>query len=1035
MKSSKQLFNKRTLAIAISSVLAGYSSFTLAECSTTPVSPNSGNIKPGSDICVTDQNGLVAKENTEYAWLDTNGKNITVEGAGSAILIGEGATITRKFKMYGSTVTTENGTAIDIKNGAIIKEGMDIQGSVISSSNGSAIAIDGADIDGGIKITKGSQVSGTNGSAISIKSSNVSGSITIDDSQIESSGATAVDLNGATVSGGVKIQNGSQVISDGDAIHLKDSTISNGGLTVYKASVSSISGTAINVDVSTITGDLKIQGGSEVSSIDGDAIAVKNGSTINGSLLLDSGVTVSSENGTAISIENASDITGSIKVQGNSVVQSTNGNAIHIQSGLLKIDGLVIQTGSSVQSTNGTAILIGSGTVIEKDGFKIYDSSVHSVNGDAIVIADGATIDNLTIAKAGSIVSSENGTAIVIDGQAMDGGAINLKIAEGATVSGGEAAIDFSGADSVVKLDIIDGTITGDIIGNTTHNNGSAGNRINFKGNSVFDGNSISGVGWIENSGYLSVHGQQQTVVWDTDTFANKANSTLNFVVGEETNLDETLLQVTGDAKFETGSSVGLTYKGADINDIIGQQITVLEADTIDGGENIAYELEDSLSPLLTGKSEEIAKIGLNGEVIGSEIIVEVGVTLDAEMGAQQFGELVEGGGGSAQDITASEYIVKSALTQFNEGQGITPEQADDEIAALNSNSNPAGELVALLASSGSDAALTAALANELTPDAEGGEVRSALAITDQMRRGSGLRSDYLRNQAWLGNSHDSWNGWTQVLYSDGELDNSSKANGYEMSMLGASFGIDHVMDNNKFLGLSFGMANADIDIGGSQNTKDVTSYQAMGYAGWFNNRFFLDGNFSLAFNNNESTRYVGASTGYEGNQQASAEYSSHQMGYQLAAGMKFDVAGVHIKPKLSYGLQWIQVEEFQETGSPAALRYEQQKYTVMELGAGLSASYNIPVEIGVVTPSFTVMGYKDLSNDEFIKENAGLVSDTSDEGFIMTGDTVGDDSVYAHLGADLEMISGINVGGGLQYYQRGDYRDYALTANMNWRF
>ena len=69
------------------------------------------------------------------------------------------------------------------------------------------------------------------------------------------------------------------------------------------------------------------------------------------------------------------------------------------------------------------------------------------------------------------------------------------------------------------------------------------------------------------------------------------------------------------------------------------------------------------------------------------------------------------------------------------------------------------------------------------------------------------------------------------------------------------------------------------------------------------------------------------------------------------------------------------------------------------------------------------------------IQESAGLVNDADDGRFLMTGESVGDNSFYTRLGADMEMVSGMNVGGGLTYYTRGDYRDIALTANANWRF
>ncbi|KEI70657.1 autotransporter domain-containing protein [Endozoicomonas elysicola] len=716
-----------------------------------------------------------------------------------------------------------------------------------------------------------------------------------------------------------------------------------------------------------------------------------------------------------------------------------------------------VELSSDLNVSSGNAVEFLSPSDLNGDPvvYNVFKSKGHNItatgNGaSAIYLGDNAQLAyNIEISEGSNIIS-ENGTAILIEGGFKDNyvddkgnvkGSRGVVIKNGSVVKGAVNAIDFSTADSHVRIDV-DGTVEGNIIGNDTD-----GNKINFAytgqkdennvaipGKATFNGYLITGAGPIQNHGHLSVVGKDRTVVWEAD-YTNNSDTTMNFVVGDEALANgHTILDIEGTADFKSGSTIAMTYTGADIDNIVGKEITVLEADEIKGTD-IDYALEsveENLSPLLTGDSWLDETTGLTGEVTGNEIVVKVGVTQDVEGSTEAYCALLEEGGASEQEMAAGEYIVSTALTQYNQAAGA----GEEEAATYNvTATNPMGELVALLSSSGNDAQLTAALNDELTPDAEGGEVRSALSMVQQMERGLDVRTNYLRNQSYLRNSHDGWNGWTQVIYSDAQMKDAAETNGYDLSMMGASFGLDRVFDDNKLFGLSTAMAYSDVEIAGGNNTKDVQSYQFMTYAGWFNERFFVDGSFNMGFHNNSSTRYVGASTGYEGNQKAEADYASHQMGYRITAGTKLDFNKVMIQPQVSYGYQWIRVEDYEESGSPAALRFDRQSYVVNEFGIGAVASQSFRTEHGILTPSLTMMAYRDLSNDEVIQESAGLVNDADDGRFLMTGESVGDNSFYTRLGADMEMVSGMNVGGGLTYYTRGDYQDIALTANANWRF
>ena len=692
-----------------------------------------------------------------------------------------------------------------------------------------------------------------------------------------------------------------------------------------------------------------------------------------------------------------------------------------------------------------SAVYVTSGNGIEfvaqpDTKYGVFKSNGHNVTvtGEgavAVLLGDQSQLDFDITLTGGSHIVSENGTAIVIDGGfddnvGKDNPVRGVMIKDGSVVRGKEVAIDFSGADTAVRIDV-DGSIIGNVIGSDLDNNkinfGNAGNKIVH-----FDGKLISGVSNIDNYGQLTIRGKDESVVWQVDKFNNKDDAIIHFIVDNDTNLNEALLDIQGEAAFGKNSSVGMRYTGSDINNIIGKEITLLEADQISNpaNVNIDKQFQESLSPLLTGDSWVSSETGLSGAVTDNRVVVEVGVVTDVAGSTTDFIKQAHQGGSSEEEMIASGYIVSTALNQYNQGGG-------NDVASImaRASSASAGQLVALLASTGTDAQLTAALSDELTPDAEGGEVRSALAMVQQMERNLDVRTNYLRNQSYLSSSQDGWNFWVNGIYSDAQLKNTAQSHGYDLSMMGTSIGMDRVFDDNKLFGVSGAMAYSDVEIAGNSNTKDVESYQFMTYLGWFNDNYFVDGNFNIGLHNNSSTRYVGTVTGYQGNQRAEADYSSHQMGYRITAGARLDFDKLMIQPQVSYGYQWLRVEDYAENGSPAALKYDRKTYVANEFGIGAIASQSFRTDLGVLTPSLTMMAYRDLSNDEVIQESAGLVSDTNDGRFIITGDSVGDNSFFARLGADMEMLNGINLGGGLAFYTRGDYEDIALSVNANWRF
>lgn len=663
--------------------------------------------------------------------------------------------------------------------------------------------------------------------------------------------------------------------------------------------------------------------------------------------------------------------------------------------------------GLEFQGASGTAFsslyITNNITTTGQDANSIYIDSDSQFNGNL-------NIDNVNII-------SDNGTAIKIDGDFVQANPSNpnfgIYVKNGAVVSGKENAIDFSDSSSSIRIDV-EGTIDGNIIGND-----AKGSKINFGYNgsdgkdAVFDGDTITGINVINNYGNLTIVENDQTIVWDS-SYSTKSGSTTNFQVGDNTNYDEPLLVVTGTTTFSADTTIEMSYTGSNVNDIIGKDVILIDSEGgITGGDNITVNggtgfnvATDNFrsSPLLQVDDSWLVEGApqVNGGVTGDQLIAKYGINYS---GGDDFVALVASSGANSDEIVVSDYMVNYALNEHNK-----------------TSSDESGELLALLVSSGSDAKSSAELADELTPDADGSDIRAALVTVDRVRSQIDDRTDILRNNIRLGGKGNSWNAWSSLIGGYGSQ-SSGNSGGYNLGSYGINVGIDNAFDDGKIIGFSSSYTGTQANYKNSNDSKDINTYLATIYMGWFNDRYFVDANANVGKNNIHSTRYIGKSTGYDGNTKAESDYSALQLGYQFIAGVKFDLYNIKFEPRIAYNYQWIRTDDYNETGSPASLKYDRMAYETKQLGAGFNLSNTYNTNLGKLTPSLSVMGYLDL-DDKLIKQSASLMMDTSTNRFVIYGDSVGGDILDIKLKLDLVMGDGLNFSTGLTYYQRDDYSE-----------
>ncbi|UCQ28235.1 autotransporter domain-containing protein [Edwardsiella tarda] len=665
-------------------------------------------------------------------------------------------------------------------------------------------------------------------------------------------------------------------------------------------------------------------------------------------------------------------------------------------------------------ATCDTIIVGEKGTTIANDVL------VNTPNAPAILVEKGTTVTSNIYINSANIVS-EQGPAIQVDGRFSSGRIISVK--GGSTIQGNGIAMDFRQATGAMRADITDGsTIIGDILGN---GDTGKGNKINFALNNssaTFDGKNITGFNTIENWGTLTIMGQDETINFG-GTFVNQKGSNLVFLLNDKTNLNDAILRVDKLSLHKDGSTVSMGYNGSNISSIINKDIVLIEATQgITNADKVTIAGMDGtqldISPLLTATDSwiESSPPQINGGVSDNKLIVNYGVSYG---GASTFATLAEQGGASANALRATEFIVPNVLNEFNGTHSAASDQA-----------------LALLVSAGNNASSIANLANQMTPNSDGSELRAANQLVGDMRNHIAQRQLGYLGQLPAQERDSGWNLWVNTLYGHGSQSGNDYANGFTMNRYGISLGADQEIDDSAMLGFALGYSHNQADSRGVDQSKRIDTVELMPYLGWRSGMLFADGNLNIGYLRVKSERRIDGGNGWQGETQANGDYTGMQAGYQLNAGLNLEVAGFNLRPILTYQYQWVNLNSWRESGSVLALSNSSQKYSLNHLGGGMSAWTQLATGWGTLTPSLQASYLHDLDGDRRIRQRHALVSiNNGGSTFETIGARVGGNQVRVDANARLDISESLNLGIGVGYNRDDRYGEGVIGLTLGNRF
>ncbi|CAK16558.1 putative exoprotein with autotransporter precursor [Pseudomonas entomophila L48] len=800
---------------------------------------------------------------------------------------------------------------------------------------------------------------------------------------------TAIDLIDAKVQGdlafdsAINANNGNSFGSKSgvDGIRIADSELSGYFYNRGIVKTNSAQGSALKISATVLDGDLvnegQLQAGGDMTSgpfappkaaIDLSGRTVINGDLINanGARIVGNGTQLRGINLAGASLEGRVINNGEINVVGPSAV------------------GIDATTGSVLAGVTNTGLLyIGAQ---ESIGINLDGTTLVGGIGNHVVNTGRITAGNIAI-KVGNVAYDGPG----LQPQYKANGDLNI-FNSGRIWS--RVAVDATTSNRPVELIMREGS---DILGDL---NGLA--NIEVEGNArygayyPFQGNiRLRDGGWLEVG---SADEPPITFSLDSQQINLEGNlrvadhSSLGLYLSEESNPAQPVLKVSGIAEFGQDARIALAPESEDYLPAGGRYL-LLEAGQVQVLDASGQAVDPNGKPKVVSTS---ALLNVRTSTLeDNKVYVEVNTKSE-----QAIDEMVQEQGGD-----------KNAQHALN---GL----AGSGLLALLSKDDP----LLRIASQADEAQLTR-LAEQLAPDVSDGARQAATASQRLITNVTLNRTSGLRGVA-SGDTLKDTGVWVQTLYSDATQQRRDGIAGYNAYSRGIAVGADGKLDDQLTLGVAYSFIDTDVN-GRSGSKTDVEGHAFTLYGGYELGNYFVDGNLTYGFNDNEGKRDIAGT-------RAKSDYDSKQLGLNLVAGYTWQVSSQWlVEPRLAARYNRVDIDGYKEKGSSAALKIEDQRYEAIELGAGVRLAGSYALGAGTLEPQFKLMTYHDFAADKVQNTSTFLVGGTP---FVTNGASTARNSYEAGVGADYK-LGAVTVGLNYDYVGKSGFDADVFSAKVRYDF
>lgn len=846
------------------------------------------------------------------------------------------------------------------------------------------------DVSGGTFVLKDSNIStysshSPESNAMQGAEMNISGGVfDMDKSSLGRENSGDLDISG----GEFALKNGSAIFHDGvsgdinisgGTISLDDSSIIRGGN--YQSEDYAPASGNINITGGTITAD-----NSEISNNGSGSLNIKGG-TVNAvrSELHGKGIEVSGGNITLNGTDFTNDdLAKSFKLTDGTVVMNGNHSVIGTNHG----DGNDVTTGK-FEMTGGNIKVNGSGNYIEGGDI--------SVSGGTIDIAQGATLqavatldENDNPADVATLKLYGNDTRINIGGTLSanidgdDRGKIHFQNSD-AQIDGNVEGASLIFEDSHTLSEAVTGTIGGLDIFEIQKGTLTYDKELDDGASSV-----VVGEGATLDIGDNALHsGGEKEVAGEGVHF--KDNSTLKFTVTDKDTYGKIYANYVNIS--ENGTTLDMSLNSAAL--AAGDDPLTLK---LFNDEDTTVEIEGKFANLTSNSRYDFAD---NGD--GTYTVTANGTTAS---------DIVAEAGGTANNASTAE-----AWDSVSVSDSSSVAAAVTEKLAQLSNSTNAAEQKAYVD------ALTA-VAPEVAPMVQKTQTETANQVFNAVgtRLSGGAVATGARGMS-SGDGNPDAAVWVQGLYNHSELDDTSKAKGFDADSAGAALGIEKNIGRTVKIGAGYAYTNTDID--GFMRSTDVDTHTAIVYGEYKPNNWYINGIATYGWSDYSENKSV-AGVGIK------ADYDVETFGLQAMTGydMRFGRYGrFGFTPEA--GLRYVHVKQDAYTDS-ADQSVSGNDADILTGVVGAKFSFEAMINRCLsLRPELRVAATYDMANDGA----NSVVTLANGSAYTVDGEALDRFGMEFGFGITAEINHNIELALGYEGKFRDNYEDHTGLVNLKYKF
>ena len=528
----------------------------------------------------------------------------------------------------------------------------------------------------------------------------------------------------------------------------------------------------------------------------------------------------------------------------------------------------------------------------------------------------------------------------------------------------------------VASIAIKDTTFTGNSAvkaGGAIYN--TVGSELQFSGTNTFSGNTVNGkANDIHNDGMIKV-----------------IDGTLSLDGG-----------ITGNGTMEMADGSALTVKVGASQD---QSTTIANTVTLGNGVTLnlifstgfdgEYKLADTVNGTFTlGEENALFDITAVDGKKGSFTVAKKSVE-----------DIVESTGGDANQGSALDALISA---DASESKNETFKEIAESITTAVQSADPVQKQAALDAVTAMSAD-AAPVVHQVQTDT-GVQVFSA--VGSRLSGGvQGMASGDVLSESAI---------WVQTMAGRTDMDDTSKAKGYDADSYGFAFGGEAKVFDVAKVGVGFAYNNTDVD--GFLRQTDVDGYTAFVYGEYKPSNWFVNGIMSYTWADYEETKSVLGTS-------VRADYDVETFGIQAMTGCDIKLAQFFVTPEVGLRYFHISQDSYTDTAGMKVASTSEDVLTGV-IGARIGTAFEATPTM-TIRPEFSLA----MTYDVVQADNNSFVTLANGASYTVNGETLDNFGIEAGLAATAEIGDNVEVSLSYEGAFRGDYQNHMGIINAKYKF